>query len=1107
MRLAALAAMLILAIVVVAGVSAAADIVTLNLAPGGAGVRTVWLPCNGTLTPFYEMVYAIPPGYDVRIVSLQVDYSVAPLHGYASRTPAYVEPLLPNATPVTATCRAVVVQKGVWRGVTLLTIMAASYTSRGSVLKDVKLRLEIDRVGPARSIDQWTYSVVENAATLLYPRGWSVERGPYRIGIIVLTRDALLPAVGEWATIKEMEGYIVKVLTVDRICREYKSIVESLGLRAAIRYAVEKVYRSAPDVYRYLVIIGDDSGRLWNVRITSCSMLQPWEVPTAYFYNPASSYDLIYSHSGYFVPSDIYYVTFDGNWDANGNGILGEYPQDVKAYDPYPELLPVRIPVRDVRTARLLLEKLAFNTPTGDYMVLAGSILYYLGEVNKTLEAQGDTFLEALYQYGLSRDTWLKPIRLYEHYPPTTSITSPSMINGNLTFTNLMMTLQNVRGVTTIVAHGTADCVWRKIWVNDTNGNGVPDKDEIRYEPLFCAANVYGLQPQLLYTIAACLTGYYDRPDGISLGEALVHHGSGYLGWSRVTFAPLLPPDEESNPEYWCCTMRLVYDFYTQLLQPSSIERLGDALLKAIVEYVSAEPLDQPGFMGNVSRRVFFALTAMFDPTRRAYSYPTSFDVSHLVIPVRPGIPVKVRLRLYAIETGLPVARQPVNVYVYHGGYNVSSSPLLTAYTNDKGVVTFTVTSGVEGLNLLLYYPGSDAPPAPYEPITAIVTLNTSLAPWLIVTPSSASTLEWIRIRGCGFPAYAPLDVLIEGVRLTRIYSNGTGCFDMLITLPYTLPLGPANITVVDARYPAISASARIIIADNLAVRQTEALQRLSAALATILDVLRSISVKIELLQNELRAVNATATSKASEITGELASMKRSLAVMVKEAAGIERKLQDIENLVHLLHGVNRDVKVVLEKTRETLGRVEERLTRLAGMVNAATVRLSELHAIHAYLARLRQDIMIVNKTLTAVLSTVEARITNIAEKVSSLASNYQSTMSTITAILSKLDNLNEALLGLNASLEHRVESLSLALRKLNKHLDLLEEREKAVNVRIATLESSITRITSAITGTQKRLNMLSSSLDMLENRLTAIGLVVAAAVVIAAGIVAVRRA
>ena len=1097
--------MLIVAIVV-AGTSATAAIVTLSLVPGGAGVRTVWLPCNGTLTPFYEMVYAVPPGYDVRIVSLHVDYASAPLH-YTGRTPAYVEPLLPNATPVTTSCRAVVIQKGVWRGVTLLTIMAASYTSRGGVLKDVKLRLEVDRVGPFSSIDEWTYSVVEEVATRLYPGVWSVERAPYRIGIIVLTRDALLPAVGEWVAVKEMEGYIVKILTVDRICREYKSIIESLGLRAAIRYAVEKVYRSAPDVYRYLVIIGDDSGKLWNVRITSCSMLQPWEVPTAYFYNPASGYDLVYSHSGYFVPSDIYYATFDGNWDANGNGILGEYPQDVKAYDPYPELLPIRIPVRDVRTARLLLEKLAFNTPTGDYIVLAGSILYYLGELNKTLEAQGDTLLEGLYQYGLSRDTWLKPIKLYEHYPPATSITSPSMLNGNLTFTNLVMSLQEVRGITTIVAHGTADCVWRKIWVNDTNGNGVPDKDEIRYKPLFCAANVYGLQPQLLYTIAACLTGYYDNPDGLSLGEALVHQGSGYLGWSRVTFAPLLPPDEESNPEYWCCTMRLVYDFYTQLLQPSSIERLGDALLKAIVEYVSAEPLDQPGFVGNVSRRVFFALTAMFDPTRRAYSYPASFDVSHMVIPAKPGVPVKVKLRLYAMATGLPIAGQPVSVYVYHGGYNISSSPLLTAYTDDNGVVEFTVTSGVEGLNLLLYYPGSDAPPTPYEPITAIVTLNTSLTPWLIVTPSSVSTLEWIRLRGCGFPAYAPLDVLVEGVRLTRIYSNGTGCFDTLIALPYTLPLGPANITVVDARYPAIRAYTRIIIADNLAVKQAEALQRLSAALTTVLDVLRGIYAKIELLQKELSAINASVASKASRISEELASLKHSLVSIAKEAASIESRLQSIESAARMLRGTNEDVRAMLEKTRAMLMHIEERLARLLSAVNATSVRMSELTAIHMHLVQLKRDIAMVNETLAAILSRVDTRVASLAEKVSTLATGYRNTAAALSAILYRLEVLNETLMGLNSSLESQIESLGFSVNVLNKRLDLLEEYVENVNAKIATLKSSISRITTAISGAQSSLDKLSSRLDVLENRLASIGLAVAfAAAVIAVGAAVVRR-
>lgn len=1081
--------------------AAAAEVVTLSIKPLGSNARIIWLPCNGTLTPFYQVVYAVPPGFSVRVVGVEARY--AP--GAAARfgPSAFVAPLLPNAAPFGAECRALIVQKGVWRGVTLVTILAAGYTSGGRRLTGLLVKLDVRRVGvKPRPLDPWTYHVVEELATSSYPVGWSVEKGPYRVGIIVLTRDSLLPAVGEWVVLKEMEGYVVKVVTVDQICREYKAIVESQGLRAAIRYAIEQIYRSAPDVYRYLVIVGDDSGRLWNVHITSCSMLQPWEVPTAYFYNPASSYDLVYSHSGYFVPSDIYYVTFDGNWDANGNGVLGEYPQDVKAYDPYPELLPVRIPVRDVRTAREVLEKLALNTPTGDYMVLAGSILYYRGEVNETVESQGDTLLEALYQTSLARDTWLKTVKLYEHYPASSSITSPSMINGNLTFTNLMVTLQGMHGIVTIVAHGTVDCVWRKIWVNDTNGNGVPDKSEIVYKPLLCAANAAGLQPQLLYTVAACLTAYYDNPNGVSLGEALLRHGSGYLGWNRITFAPLLPPEEEQNPEYWCCTLRLIYYLYNALLQPQSVERLGDALLKAIVEYVTAEPLDQPGILGNVSRRVFFALTAMFDPTRLAYSYTTSFDPSHLVVPAKPGVPVTVRLRLYAVDTGLPIANQPVSVYVYRGGFNVSKNPLLTVYTDRNGVAQFTVTAGVGGLRLLVYYPGSSEPPSPYEPITATVVLNTSLAPWVTVSPSAASTLEWIRVRGCGFPAYAPLDVLVEGIRVTRIYSNSSGCFDTLIALPYTLPLGPANLTVVDARYPGVKASTRIVVASNLAVEESEAVKRLSATLSSILDVLREIYSRLRMLQADVERLGRNVTLNSSRVAAALSRINNGLEKLTLDFRSLERKLDAIKAGLGRIADTGSGIAEMIREEQLLVEKVERDTHRILDEISSLQMSVTSLQGLQARIERLREELYRLNSSLGSMLAVLESRISTVESRLGSIRGS-------IIAVEKRLTLLEEALRGVNNSISSLRVSVYDQLGAINSTVSFIAEKVKRLEDGLATIQASVSSLQGSLTRLSGNVEMLASRINGNTGKLVSearISTVLALAAIVAAAAAFISR-
>ena len=1059
-------------------VHAYASVISIKIAPSVAP-NVVWMPCNGTLLPYQQFVYAVPPGYNVSIVGVHVDYERVsqPLR----LEKALVLPFLYNATPLETTCKSIVIQVGRWRGVTLVDVLLAVYTSEDKRLANAEILLDVKRVGSETPLDPWTYRIVESIATRLYPRGWSVSATPYSIGIIVVTRKVLLPAVNEWAAYKRLQGYVVTVLTLEDICEKYGNIVKSFGVRAAIRKAVKDIYESAPKIYRYLVIVGDDSGQHWGTRITSCTMLAPWEVPTAYFYNPATQYDLQSSHSGYYVPSDIYYVTFDGDWDANGNGVLGEYPQDVREYDPYPELLPVRIPVRDITAARAALSTLTFNTGTGDYAVLAGAILYYPGEGGENgLESQGDTLLEGLYQQKLSTLGWIKTIKLYEHYPASAPVTSPSMLNGNLTFTNIVTVLQDVRGLVTIMSHGSVDCVWRKIWVNDTNGNGIPDRGEVSYKPFLCAANAYGLQPQLLYVVGACLTAYYDNPTSTSLGEALVRKGSGYIGWNRITFVPLLPPEEELNPEYWCCTPRLIYFFYRELLSQDSVERFGDALLKAIVEYATAEPLAQDGIMGNVSRRVFFSLTAMMDPTRMAYSLPTMFSSTHLVIPAKPGEAAVVNLRLETIASKQPVRHQPVYAYVYHGGYNISKYPLLSVYTGDDGSLTFTVTVGAEGLKLLLYYPGSNRPPTPYEPTTSIVVLNTSIAPWVVATPSSISTLSWLRIYGCGFPAYAPLDVLVEGVKVTRIYSNSTGCFDVRISLPYTLPLGPVNLTVVDAEYPAISATTSIVISSNLMVEQARELQRLSASLSSILDILRQVAMTLQKLRAGVEALNESVEQGYENLYESIASLHLKLSSIAVELDKLHNVLETLDSNIQYVRTVGVNVYELLKNVNMTIGALDVQVDKLRTRLEALEAKAAYLDQLRSELRNIEERISGIRGELYSLLSKLQEKLGGLELRLEALNKSYQMLVSKTTSIDMQLLNVSTLLYEMKAKLESRLGSINESIAKLGAKLVEISSSIREAREDIKTLESRIVALHEEVSTLKVQVGNLSKMQELI---------------------------
>jgi len=139
----------------------------------------------------------------------------------------------------------------------------------------------------------------------------------------------------------------------------------------------------------------------------------------------------------------------------------------------------------------------------------------------------------------------------------------------------------------------------------------------------------------------------------------------------------------------------------------------------------------------------------------------------------------------------------------------------MIVYTDSNGIAQVNLTVGMGASTYLVYYPGDNGAPRPYEPTSIIIVLNTSIAPWIVVEPNVVEAGSWLRVYGCGYPPYTPIDILVDGLRVTRIYSNATGCIDYRIALPYNIPLGDALLKAVDAQYPHISASARIIVAGN----------------------------------------------------------------------------------------------------------------------------------------------------------------------------------------------------------------------------------------------------------------------------------------------------
>jgi len=434
--------------------------------------------------------------------------------------------------------------------------------------------------------------------------------------ILVITRKMFLGTLQEYVSLRESEGYTVKIVTLEEI-------VNSTGGRdipEKIRNYIYNEYLSYGSRLKYVLLVGDSSGEGWPNGPYNLSSLEPWEIPTRYFYNPDGTES--YSHSGNYTPSDWYYVALDTTWDTNGNGIYGDRNDTV---DWAPDLAIGRLPFRTVDELKAYLDTLVNYTsvPSIKYWLLTGSTLWFYGENDRSPDygGQGDTRSEAVW-LKLRNNTLLlrtRPIRLYEHYPVTTIIRKPEDQNGNITMENMVNALNTYYpDIITWFAHGSSDGAWRKIWVNDTNGDGNADSNEITWAPFIrfdvIQSPVHG---HGLVVAMSCLTSYYDNPWGYdSIGELFIKsYALWYMGWNRVTWSIYTTIDEELDPDTWDMADLVVYEFLYNLLSDNSpyFQDIGYSLVYALTYFSSTS-----FFMNFESgRKVWWAATLLGDPAQR----------------------------------------------------------------------------------------------------------------------------------------------------------------------------------------------------------------------------------------------------------------------------------------------------------------------------------------------------------------------------------------------------------------------------------------------------------------------------------------------------------
>ncbi len=596
---------------------------------GKGRVKAIY-PRGGPAVPVLVFTFLVPPGSKLLYYNISFSAPIEiELPKPLAKTPPPT-PLLPYNTgqtplaayPNTTWWSADLVK---WRGVSLLVIKCFP----ADVIGDRKVRVYTSILFTARLATTFSTSTITDPVVLGWAREESIATLSYSSpvplqsssepGLLIITREMFLNStlLQDYVSEKQNKGYNVTLVTVEDILA---SGIGGRDIPEKIWNYTRQEYLDSGGSLKYLLIIGDVNGTIgWPNGPYDLSELEPWEVPTRYFYNPDGTDS--YSHTGNYTPSDWYYACFDTTWDTDGDEVYGEAGEDQA--DWAPELAVSRIPVRSiVDLDSYLNDLLAYNTTSIDSFMTAGSVLTYFNENGQgDYGNQGDTDTELVWEWSYNVSSLLSNTSLeslYEHYPVLTKITSPdNLTTGNLTYTLLNDTLHtNPPTITVWFAHGCNDSVWRKIWYDDTDGDGVPDSNEIKWEVMADTLVNDGMQghPITLTAVMACMTAYYDDPNDDSLGETMLKNTTLlYIGWNRVTWGYAYVWDAQIDPEYWGLSEGLTFRFFDYLLNDTSPWRLdpGFSLVAAKTWLSTSENMSLES-----SRKVWFASSLLGDPSQ-----------------------------------------------------------------------------------------------------------------------------------------------------------------------------------------------------------------------------------------------------------------------------------------------------------------------------------------------------------------------------------------------------------------------------------------------------------------------------------------------------------
>jgi len=326
--------------------------------------------------------------------------------------------------------------------------------------------------------------------------------------VMVIGTSAMFNALTPWVSFRQSQGITVSFTDIATALATGTGSDDA----ARLRNYLQTQYNQSP--FAYLLLLGDYDS-----------------VPVAYTTPEPDGVDT--------VPTDFFYSDLSSNWDSDNDGRLGEYStgsqdQDFEV-DFTPEVFVGRLSTNNATQIATIANRIVAyeqsNAAWKDKNLLPAAILNYYSEPEPNMPAtDGGIYMEFLCHTALCG---MPNFTMYEQEGVVPSFPGDLPLN----YTNLKSKLNSESwGFVNWSAHGSSASSSRKIWAQDSNGNNLPDSNEMDWQNLVTRQsfdNLNNTDGTVIFA-ASCYNGQIDA-DNTCLGEyALIKKAVGVFAATRT---------------------------------------------------------------------------------------------------------------------------------------------------------------------------------------------------------------------------------------------------------------------------------------------------------------------------------------------------------------------------------------------------------------------------------------------------------------------------------------------------------------------------------------------------------------------------------------------